>query len=106
MSMISVTSENFEQELQTDIPVVVKVGASWCSPCKVLTPILENLADKYEGVIKVLDVDAEKSPEITSKYKVTSVPFMIVFKNGKVVETKAGFSNRDAVEKLFEDLAG
>lgn len=105
MSAKNVNSEAFEQELEVSCPVVVDFWAPWCGPCKVLGPILNDLADKYEGTVKVLKVDVMENRELAKQYGITSIPFIAVFKNGKLVHTKTGFSGRETVEKLFEELA-
>lgn len=106
MSMNSATDETFEDEINVNIPVVVKLGAAWCTPCRTLTPILQDFAEKYEGVVKVLDVDIEKAPNLANFLKISSVPFIVVFQNGKVTYSKAGFSGRADIEKLFDSLVG
>lgn len=106
MSMNSATDETFKDEINVNIPVVVKLGAAWCAPCRTLTPILQDFAEKYEGVVKVLDVDIEKAPNLANFLKISSVPFIVVFQNGKVTYSKAGFSGRADIEKLFDSLVG
>ncbi len=69
-----------------------------------MTPILENLSNKYEGQVKVIKVDIEQSPELVKKYDIKNIPYVIVFKNGKRIKDMVGFSGKAKVENLFENL--
>ncbi len=96
------TEENFEQEvLKSDLPVLVDFYAEWCGPCKMLTPILDELSEEYKGKWKIGKVDIDEAPELAGKYQVQSVPTLKFFKNGEEVETLMGFQSK---EKLMEKL--
>jgi thioredoxin 1 len=91
----TVNSQNFEKEvLSTNIPVLVYFWANWCSPCKMLSPIIEELASMYEDKIKFVKLNVEDAPQLASRYMVMSVPTLIIFKNGSPSSKKAGFSTR------------
>ena len=80
---MKITEENFEQEiLQSDIPVVVDLSASWCGPCMMLGPVIESLAEKYAGKVKVGKVDIDENPHIARQLGVMSVPTTVLFNNG------------------------
>ena len=85
------TEANFEKEvLQSDIPVVVDFYADWCGPCKMMAPVVEELATEYEGVIKIGKLNVDDAPSTSSKYRVMTIPTILFFKNGQVVETVVG----------------
>lgn len=103
--MKTITADNFEQEvLQSDIPVMVKFTAEWCGPCKIIQPILENIAKDLEGKAKIVKLDIDDSPEIAAKYRVKSIPTMMVFKDGNVVAIQIGSAPREKLIALFGDL--
>lgn len=92
------TDENFDQEvLKSDLPVLVDFYADWCGPCKMLGPIIEELADEYKGKWKIGSVDIDASPDLAAKYGVTSIPTLKFFKDGQITDQAIGFQ---AKEKL------
>lgn len=94
------TDQNFEQEvLQSDTPVLVDFWAEWCMPCRMLGPTIEKLADAYAGKIKVGKVDTDANRNISMKYGISSIPTVMIFKNGQVIQTFVGLRN----EKDFRD---
>lgn len=94
--------QNFETEvLSSDIPVLVDFTATWCGPCKALAPIVEKLADEFEGKVKVGKLDIDESPGVTAKYGVRGVPTVIVFKGGKKSGQHVGLTTRDKLVALL-----
>jgi thioredoxin 1 len=88
--VVEVNGTNFESEvLQSDKPVLLDFSATWCGPCKMLAPIIENVASKHDGV-KVAKLDIDQVPEVANKYRVQSVPTVVVFKGGKEVARQVG----------------
>ena len=86
-----VTDAEFEQEvLKADLPVVVDFWAEWCGPCKVISPILEGLAEEYDGKIKFVKVDTEENFETPESYGILSLPTLLVFKEGQQIERITG----------------
>ena len=102
--MIEITSDNFDAEvLQSDLPVLVEFGAEWCSPCKMMAPILEQLASENSDRIKIGQVDTTDQPVLTARYSVSSVPALILFVNGSPTKRKVGLQNKSQL-KAFVGL--
>ena len=96
------TDENFEQEvLNSDLPVVVDFYADWCGPCKIIAPIIEELAAEYEGKVKIGKINVDEEQNSSKKYKVMSIPTLMFFKDGEQVDKLVGMlSKEQLVEKL------
>ena len=87
-----VTDADFhEKVLESDLPVVVDFWAEWCSPCKLIAPILEELAAEYDGKVKIAKLDVDHNPETPGRYGIMGIPTLIVFKNGAPVERIVGY---------------
>ena len=96
-----VTDQDFSTEvLQAPIPAMVHFWATWCGPCRQLAPILDMIADDYEGKVKVVRLDIDDSPETAKKYGVKSVPSVLVFQGGQKTGSQAGLTNRQMLLKL------
>lgn len=93
---------NFESEvLQSDVPVLVDFTATWCGPCKALAPIVDKLADDFQGKVKVGKLDIDASPQIARKYGIRSVPTVMVFKGGTKAGQHMGLTSRENLVKLL-----
>lgn len=100
---VSVTSKNFEQEVvQSDKTVLIDFWAPWCGPCKIIAPFIEELAKDYSGRLKVCKLNVDEAPEIATRYSIMSIPTLMVFKDGKVMETKIGAMDKNSLEKLIQ----
>ena len=99
----SLNSQNFEQDvLKSSIPVLVDFSADWCGPCKMMAPVIDELADMYEGEMKVGKINVDQSPDIAQKYNVMSSPMFAFFKNGEVVETAVGALNKAKLQAIID----
>lgn len=88
---IKVSDATFENEvLQAEGPVIVDFWAEWCGPCKAIGPLVDDLANEYQGRIKVVKVNIDESPAAPTKYGVRAIPTLMVFKNGQVTDTRVG----------------
>ena len=102
MAAPHVTDANFDQEvLKSEIPVLVDFWATWCGPCKAIGPVVEELAAKYEGKAKVVKLNTDENPRIPTQYNVRSIPMLVVFKGGRVVEQHVGAAPKDKIEGLI-----
>ena len=101
--IISSNDSNFENDvLKSDIPVVIDFWAEWCGPCKLLLPVFEELSEKYKGKIKFVKFNIDDSPEVPSKYGVRGIPNLIMFKDGKNIDSKVGAIPKNALEEWLE----
>lgn len=94
------TDENFDEEvLKSEIPVLVDFYAEWCGPCKMMAPSIEKMAEKYAGKWKIGKMDVDNSPVTSMKFGIQSIPTLIFFKNGQVIDHAIGFQSEEALEK-------
>ena len=103
MSEIEITSENFETEvLQSELPVLVDFWAGWCGPCMMLAPTIEAIAEEQEGKLKVGKVNVDEQQNLAARFGIESIPTLLVFKEGKVVNSGLGFMPKEAVLELLK----
>jgi len=104
MSIQHFTDSNFKKEvLESKVPVVVDFWANWCGPCKMIGPIVEELAKEYEGKVKIGKVDVDTNPRSASTYGIMSIPSLMFFKDGKVMDQVTGALNKASLKKKIEE---
>lgn len=102
MAVLKFTSDNFDSEvLQSDKPVLVDLWATWCAPCRMQGPIVEKLADELTDV-KIGKLDVDENSDIAEKYNVMSIPTLLVFKNGEVVQKAVGVHTREQLIDMID----
>lgn len=101
---ITLNLDNFENEvINSEIPVLVDFWATWCGPCRMIAPIIEEIAEEYAGKIKVGKVNVDEQEELAIKFGISSIPTLLLFKNGQVVKKTLGYMPKDAVEKFINE---
>lgn len=104
MSIKHITSENFESDvLKSDGPVLMDFWAEWCGPCKMLAPILDQIADEYKDRLQIAKLDVEESQNIAMQFGVRSIPTLILFKNGVVEAQHVGMLSKEQLTKLLDE---
>lgn len=103
MAALKITKMNFEEEvLKSDKPALVDFWASWCGPCKMVGPIVEQIADEHPE-FKVCKVNVDEEMELAQQYRVMSIPTLAVFKNGELVKQSVGFSPKEEIVAMIEE---
>ena len=102
MNEIKITKANFESEvMDSPIPVIIDFWATWCGPCRMIAPIIEEIAKEFAGEIKVGKVNVDEEPELASSFRIISIPTIVMVKDGKVTASAVGYMTKD---KLIEEL--
>ena len=103
MADITITDQDFRQVvLESEMLVVVDFWAPWCAPCRMVSPIIEQLADEYKGKVVVVKMNVDENPETSSQFGVMSIPTVMVFKNGKSVKSLIGAQSKDSYKKMID----
>ena len=103
MAEIRITTENFEAEvLHAALPVLVDFYADWCGPCKLLAPAVAELAEEYEGRVRVGKVNVDEEPELARRYQVSSIPTLLLFRNGALAAKSVGYCEKEHLIALLD----
>ncbi len=101
--IVTVTDESFEQEvLKADGPVLVDYWAEWCGPCKMIAPVLEEMAKEYAGKVKIAKLNIDENPNTPPKYGIRGIPTLMLFKNGNVEATKVGAVSKSQLSAFID----
>ena len=105
MAEITLTKENFESEvINSDRPVLVDFWAEWCGPCRMIAPTIEEIANEYDGKVKVGKINVDKESELAIRYRIDAIPALLIFKNGQVVETRKGLRPKSELCTLLDQI--
>ncbi|HEY9658526.1 MAG TPA: thioredoxin [Allocoleopsis sp.] len=103
MSAAAVTDETFEQEvIESSVPVLVDFWAPWCGPCRMVAPVVDEIAEQYSGQIKVVKVNTDDNPSVASKYGIRSIPTLMIFKEGQRVDMVVGAVPKTTLASTLE----
>lgn len=103
MAEIILTGKNFEEEVvHADRTVLVDFFATWCGPCRMIAPIVEEIAEEYADTVKVGKVDVDESPELAAAFGVSSIPTLVVFRDGQVVNKTVGYCSKEELLSLLD----
>jgi thioredoxin 1 len=101
---LEITDAGFEDLLKSDKPIVIDFWAEWCGPCRMVGPIVEELAAEYEGKVTIGKVDVDNNDDITSKYGIRNIPTILFIKNGEVVDKQVGAAQKSVLVEKIEKM--
>ena len=104
-SVVHVTESNFEEEVvKSDVPVLVDFWAEWCGPCKMIAPILDEIAKEYGEKLKICKIDVDSNPDIAPKFGIRGIPTLIMFKDGNAESTKVGAVSKSQLVEFVDEI--
>jgi thioredoxin 1 len=107
MAELAITQANYESEVvKSPIPVLIDFWAPWCGPCRMLAPVIDELAKEFAGKIKVAKLNTDENIEISTQFQISSIPTILIFKNGKPVEKVVGFKQKGELVALINKVLG
>ncbi len=105
MAEIHLTDDSFEKEVvQSQSPVLVDFWAPWCGPCRMLSPVIEEIAKEYTGKIRVAKINTDDHPNSATRFKISAIPTLLFFKDGKVIEQMVGVHSKAEIKKTLDSL--
>ena len=105
MAVMTVTKENFQEEvMQAGCPVLLDFWATWCGPCRMMAPVIEELAEEYDGKVKIGKLDVDENSDIAARYGVMSIPTIILFKDGEIFSKSVGLQDKEVLENAIKEM--
>ena len=105
MSGITITTDNFNSEvLQSPVPVLIDFWAVWCGPCKIISPVIDEIAGEFSGSLKVGKVNVDEEAALAEQHGITSIPTLVLYKDGELVNQKSGAAPKNDIVNLFKDF--
>jgi thioredoxin 1 len=102
-NVVKLTDATFDTEVtQADTPVLIDFWAEWCGPCRMVAPIIDALAEDYDGKVKIAKLNVDENPEISRRFNIRSIPTLLLFKNGELKETAIGLRPKPQLEQLLD----
>ena len=103
MAVITITKENYEEEvINSSVPVLLDFWASWCGPCRMLSPIVDEIAEEVEGKVKVGKINVDDEEELAVRFGIMSIPTLLVFEGGKIVNSAIGARSKEDILKMLD----
>ena len=104
MAIITGTLDNFDSVINGEFPVLVDFWATWCGPCRMIAPFVEQLADEYEGKVTFMKVNVDEQPELCERFRIKSIPNLVLFKDGDIVEQSAGARPKALIAAMVDQV--